>query len=160
MVATFHRSFVRSVGAVCLVALAGCSEGGQKENLGTVLGAVGGAVIGAQFGSGTGRLVGVAAGTILGGYLGREVGKSLDRADQQAANEAANKAHTAPVGQQIAWSNPNSGHSGTVTPTREGRDAAGNTCREYETTVTIDGKVERATGTACKQPDGTWKIVE
>ena len=160
MVATFHRSSLRALAASALIALGGCSEGGQKENLGTVLGAVGGAVIGAQFGSGTGRLVGVAAGTLLGGYLGREVGKSLDRADQQAATEAANKAHTAPVGQQIAWSNPDSGHSGTVTPTREGKDVAGNTCREYETTVTIDGKTERATGTACKQADGTWKIIE
>lgn len=160
MIIALHRPFGRILAAMSLLALGACADGGQKENIGTVVGAIGGAVIGAQFGSGTGRLVGVAAGTLLGGYLGREVGKSLDRADQTAAREAEQKAHTAPVGQQIAWSNPDSGNSGTVTPRREGRDMAGNTCREYETTITVDGKTERATGTACKQPDGTWRIVE
>jgi surface antigen len=160
MIIALHRPIGRSVVALSLLALGACAEGGQKENIGTIAGAIGGAVIGAQFGSGTGRLIGVAAGTLLGGYLGREVGKSLDRADQTAAREAEQKAHTAPVGQQIAWSNPNSGNSGTVTPKREGQDAAGNPCREYETSITVDGKTERAIGTACKQPDGTWKIVE
>ena len=31
-------------------------------------------------------------------------------------------------------------------------------CREYQHTVTIDGKQEKAYGTACRQPDGSWKI--
>lgn len=30
-------------------------------------------------------------------------------------------------------------------------------CREYQTTVTIDGKPQKAYGKACRQPDGTWK---
>ncbi len=33
----------------------------------------------------------------------------------------------------------------------------GQQCREYQRTVTIDGKTETAYGTACRQPDGTWK---
>ncbi|MGQ4810573.1 hypothetical protein NKDENANG_04051 [Candidatus Entotheonellaceae bacterium PAL068K] len=32
-------------------------------------------------------------------------------------------------------------------------------CREFQRDVIIDGKPERAYGTACLQPDGTWKIV-
>ena len=28
-----------------------------------------------------------------------------------------------------------------------------------DTTVTIDGKQEQASGTACRQPDGSWRIV-
>lgn len=30
-------------------------------------------------------------------------------------------------------------------------------CREYQTTVMIDGKPQKAYGKACRQPDGTWK---
>ena len=32
-------------------------------------------------------------------------------------------------------------------------------CREFQRDVIIDGKPERAYGTACLQPDGSWKIV-
>jgi hypothetical protein len=30
-------------------------------------------------------------------------------------------------------------------------------CREYQTTIMIGGKPEKAYGRACRQPDGTWK---
>ncbi|MBL0932257.1 MAG: glycine zipper 2TM domain-containing protein [Alphaproteobacteria bacterium] len=147
-----------AVGAIAL-SLAACAEGGQKENVGTVLGGIGGAVLGSQFGGGRGQLVGVAVGTLAGAFLGREVGKSLDKADQAHMQRAETAAQTAPVGQRISWSNPDSGNSGTVTPTREGRDQAGNQCREYQTTVTVGGKQEQAYGTACRQQDGSWKVV-
>ena len=130
-----------------------------KQNIGTVLGGIGGAVIGAQFGKGSGQVAAAAAGTLIGAIVGREVGKSLDRADHAAANRAQDQAQTAPVGTPISWTNPESGNSGTVTPTREGRDAAGNQCREYRTTVKVGGKEEEAYGTACRQPDGSWKVV-
>ncbi|HSE76532.1 MAG TPA: RT0821/Lpp0805 family surface protein [Alphaproteobacteria bacterium] len=141
------------------VALAACSDAGPKENIGTIVGGVGGAVIGSQIGSGSGQIVAAAAGTLIGAYLGREVGRSLDKADIAAAQQAQERAHTAPVGERIVWSNPETGHSGTVTPTRQGNDNSGHVCREYQTTVTVDGKTERAYGTACRQPDGSWKIV-
>jgi hypothetical protein len=32
------------------------------------------------------------------------------------------------------------------------------TCHEYKTTATIDGKPRPVVGTACLQPDGTWQI--
>jgi hypothetical protein len=35
----------------------------------------------------------------------------------------------------------------------------GGTCREYQTTTMIGGVPQRAYGTACLQPDGTWRIV-
>ncbi|MEE8203551.1 MAG: hypothetical protein V3R74_07315, partial [Alphaproteobacteria bacterium] len=33
-------------------------------------------------------------------------------------------------------------------------------CREYQTTVNVGGQVEQAYGTACRQPDGSWQIVQ
>jgi len=32
-------------------------------------------------------------------------------------------------------------------------------CREYQQTITVGGRTERAYGTACKQADGSWKII-
>jgi hypothetical protein len=31
-------------------------------------------------------------------------------------------------------------------------------CHEYQSTATIDGKLQPVTGKACLQPDGTWRI--
>ncbi len=60
-------------------------------------------------------------------------------------------------GQVMSWNNPNSGNSGTVTPTRT--VVENNTyCREYQQTVTIDGKTQNAYGKACRQTDGSWNI--
>lgn len=35
----------------------------------------------------------------------------------------------------------------------------GETCREYQSTTTIDGRPQPTYGTACLQPDGSWRIV-
>lgn len=142
--------------------LAACSnDTGPKQTGGAILGGIGGAVAGAQFGKGTGQIAATALGTLLGAYVGSEVGKSLDKADQQYAHQAGQRAfETAPSGQPVAWNNPDSGHSGTVTPTRTYEASPGQYCREYQTTVSIDGRSEQAYGTACRQPDGSWKVVK
>jgi len=143
-------------------ALTAC-EGQQmnKETVGTVLGGVGGAVLGAQFGKGTGNLVGVAAGALAGAYLGNQMGKSLDKADQAAMAQASQRATAAPIGQQVSWRNPESGNSGVITPVREGTmQSTGEYCREFQQDVTVGGKTEQAFGTACRQPDGSWRVVK
>lgn len=150
-----------SVIAVIAVGLAGCNTtGSEKQTGGAILGGIGGAVVGSQFGSGTGQLAAVAAGTLLGAFLGSEVGKSLDRADRLAMEQTTqNTLENKPVGTTSTWSNPDSGHSGTVTPVKTFETTSGQYCREYSQTVNIGGKVEEAYGTACRQPDGTWKVV-
>jgi surface antigen len=88
------------------------------------------------------------------------VGRSLDKADLAYADRANQQAQSAPVGQPIRWSDPQTGHSGTITPVREVVDpATGSYCREFQQTVNIGGKTEQAFGTACRQPDGTWRVV-
>jgi len=37
--------------------------------------------------------------------------------------------------------------------------ANGQTCREYQTTVNLNGQPQDTHGTACLQPDGSWRIV-
>ncbi|MBF0168463.1 MAG: glycine zipper 2TM domain-containing protein [Alphaproteobacteria bacterium] len=145
-----------------LLATAACEsvQNNPKQTGGAILGGIAGGVLGSQIGGGTGRTVAIIGGTLLGGLLGSEIGKSLDKADQAYMKSAEQKAYTAPVGQNIAWNNPDSGHYGSVTPTREGRDTVtGAACREYKTAVNVDGRQETATGTACQQSDGSWKVV-
>ncbi|MDG2269863.1 MAG: hypothetical protein P8M28_05545 [Alphaproteobacteria bacterium] len=44
---------------------------------------------------------------------------------------------------------------------REGKSTqTGATCREYQTTVSVDGKEQGDFGTACQQPDGSWKVIK
>lgn len=155
--------------AALSAALAACAPAEQrtpgavgeanKTTAGTVVGAVGGGLLGSQIGHGSGQLAAVAAGTLLGAFIGHQVGESLDRADIEYARRAQDQAYAAPIGQRIIWSNPQSGNGGTVTPMREGNDSTGHYCREYQSTVTVGGKTEQAYGTACRQPDGTWKII-
>jgi surface antigen len=136
-----------------------CEGAGGKETAGTLLGGAGGALLGAQVGSGSGQVLAAVAGGLAGAFLGNQIGKSLDKADQVYAEQATQQAQTAPIGETITWNNPESGNSGTYTPVRDGYDNTGAYCREYQTTVTVGGKVEEAYGTACQQPDGSWKVV-
>ena len=130
-----------------------------KQSLGTLLGGGLGALAGSQIGIGKGQLAAVAIGALGGAFLGSEVGKSLDWADkpfmERTARDTLERSRT---GQTSVWRNPDSGHSGTFTPTRTFQTASGQPCREYQQTVTIGGKTENAYGTSCRQADGSWKI--
>lgn len=146
---------------VAALSLSACqSQGwGQKQTIGTLGGAAGGALLGNQFGKGTGNVIATALGAVAGAWLGNEIGSSLDNADRTALNSAQVQAYEAPVGKTIAWNNPESGHSGTFTPVRDGKASDGSYCREFQQTVNIGGQKQQAYGTACRQPDGNWQIV-
>ena len=158
-------SAVPVIAAMTAAAVSGCTQQeldqiGPKQTLGAVGGAILGGLAGAQFGAGEGRLWATGIGAVLGAFAGSEIGKSLDKADKtymtkttQATLEHSN------TGSTSTWNNPDSGHSGTVTPTKTYQRADGQYCREFQQTVTIGGKEEKAYGTACRQPDGSWKIV-
>lgn len=143
------------IAAVLAAVLAGCA-GGPKEQMGTVLGGAAGGLLGNQIGRGAGRTVGVIVGTLLGAIMGQEIGRSLDDADELRAAHVLEKNKT---GQASSWENPDKGTQVMVTPTKTYQAPSGEYCREYQTQVTVGGKVEKAYGTACRQPDGQWKII-
>lgn len=154
-----RKTAIVAVSAAAL-SLAACADSGAKQTGGAILGGIGGAVAGSQFGAGKGTVAAVAAGTLLGALIGSEVGKSLDRADKAAlANTTQTTLETQPSGSTSTWSNPDSGNYGTVTPTKTYQTNAGQYCREYQQTIVVGGRTEEAYGTACRQPDGSWKVV-
>lgn len=144
---------------VACAMLSSCT--GHKQAAGTGIGALAGGILGAQFGKGTGQLVAAGLGAVAGGFIGSSIGKSLDEHDRMMANQASQKAlESAPSGNTVEWNNPDSGHSGTITPTKTYKADNGRYCREYSQTVNIGGKQEKAYGKACRQPDGNWEIVK
>ena len=156
------KSLKPVIAAMMVVSLAACAanDKNQKQTAGTLLGGGLGALLGSQFGGGKGKLAAVAIGALAGAYAGSEIGKSLDAADKAYAERTAQDALEYNKTQQTSsWNNPDSKASGSVTPTRTYQTAEGRNCREYETTIVVDGKTEKATGTACRQPDGTWRVV-
>lgn len=152
----------KAIAALVVIGLiaGGCTQGREKETAGTVIGGVGGAILGSQIGGGTGRIIATAVGTMAGAFIGNQIGAGLDKADQAEMVKAEQKAHSAPIGETITWNNPDSGNHGSVTPTRDGTASNGQYCREYQQKVVVDGKEQNAYGTACRQPDGSWKIVK
>jgi surface antigen len=148
--------------ALAAVVLAGCADmqNNPKQTAGTILGAGTGALIGSQIGSGKGQMAAIAIGTLAGAMVGGSIGRSLDDVDRMKAQQTTQTAlERVPDGRASTWSNPNTGHSGSVTPTYTYKDAGGRDCREFRQAVTIEGRTEEAVGTACRQPDGTWRII-
>ncbi len=157
------KKFIPFLLAATVAVVSGCAEQdryGQKQTLGALGGAALGGLLGSQFGSGRGKLVATGAGVLIGALAGSEVGKSLDRADRAYANTAVNQAHAAPLGETIRWNNERSGNYGTVTPVRDGTSTSGQYCREFQQSVTVAGKTQQGYGVACRQPDGSWRIVQ
>jgi surface antigen len=118
-----------------------------------------GGLIASEFDPGKGPVTDSPRRTLLGAAIPGQPGKSLTRADRIFAEEAGFRAHAAALGQTVQWANPQTGNSGTITPIRQGLSTIGSVCRQYHQIVNISGQVEEAYGTACRQPDGDWVVV-
>ncbi len=141
--------------------LAACADSnyGQKQLGGAILGGALGGLAGSQIGSGKGQLAATAIGTLLGAMVGSEAGKSLERSDKLYAARTCQQAlEGTRTGQSSQWSNPDTGHSGSVTPTRTYKSTSGRVCRDYQQTVIVGGREQSAFGTACREADGSWRI--
>ncbi len=152
-----RRRLVSCAGLLVLLPalLLGC---GPKATVGGLAGGAGGGLLAAAI---TSNPAGIAAGVILGGLAGGAIGDALDQRDKELAMKAAQQSLEAKqTGSTQAWKNPDSGNSGSFTPTRTYQDGSGQYCREYRQTITVGDKTEKAFGTACRQADGSWKVVK
>lgn len=145
-------------GSLIVASLAtGCEN--PKQAIGALGGGALGGYAGSTIGSGRGRVVATAVGAVAGALAGGWVGQQLDQADRAKAERTyQNCLENSPVGKTAQWRNPDSGNSGTITPTRTFQ-SNGQNCREFQQTVVIGGRSHQAHGTACRQTDGSWQIV-
>lgn len=154
--------------AAALVLLAGCAGGpgygpgpasGPNASMGTVLGGIAGGVVGSQIGSGSGRTAATVAGVVIGGLIGNQIGASLDEQERIAAHNAEYQAlEYGAAGAPVSWRGDRRGYYGEVIPGEPYRTSTGD-CRDYTHTIYVDGRPQVARGTACRNPDGTWRMI-
>ena len=155
------KSFGRVAAVVGVsVSLAACN-GVNNQAVGTLAGAGLGAWLGSEIdNTGSGGVVAVAAGTLIGGVIGGSIGRNLDEVDRLKQQQAQQIAfETIPSGTTANWVNPDSGNFGSVVPEPAFQNAQGQYCREFTQDVNVGGQVAEGYGTACRQADGSWKIV-
>ncbi len=140
--------------------IASCADDpNRKQNMGTILGGATGALIGSTLGGGDGNLVAIGAGAVAGAFIGNKIGASMDKVDaMQAEQTAQNSLESSPSGKTSTWKNPDTGNSGSFTPKKPYETERGY-CREFTQQIIVAGKTQNGYGTACRQPDGSWKIV-
>ena len=83
---------------------------------------------------------------------------SLDAGDIQAIRTTRQAVlENNRIGESTNWTNPATGHLGTVTPLRTyERSADEPPCRDYQLTASVDGETEIGYATACRRSDGVW----
>ncbi len=151
----------RLVAPVVITALllTGCASDAPKQDAGMVVGAIAGGVLGNAAGRGGGKPAATILGAVLGGIVGSEIGRSMDKQDRILAQQAELAAfERGRSGEPVAWRNPDNGRYGEVVPGAAYRRGPQD-CRDYTHTIYIDGRPQVVRGTACREPDGTWRAV-
>lgn len=92
---------------------------------------------------------------------GQDILQPLSTVDQRVANEsfqAALEYNTSGIAAN--WHNPDANIYGMTIPVKTLQTATGQPCREFQQAIIIDNREQRGYGTACRQPDGSWQIVD
>lgn len=137
------------------VTLSACA-GFTKQEVGTVAGGAVGAAAGSTIGGGSGRTAAMILGGLAGAVVGRSVGRNMDEDDRVRAAQAM---EVTPTGSSQTWTNPDTNTAYAVTPTRTYTQDGGAPCREFTLNATVDGQPDQVNGTACRQADGSWRVI-
>ncbi len=127
---------------------------------GAIVGAIAGGLLGNTISRGPQRGTGTALGAILGGVVGGTIGHNSlnceDRSyeiDTYYSGFEAGRPHA-----RYDWRNPRSDAYGYLEVGDYYRDRTGYRCANYTQQIYVHGQPELARGTACRQPDGTWRM--
>ena len=148
-----------AIGVLGVLGLAACSTNNSGIVTGTIADRPAGANPGVVIDSPVGTGSTVPVGAIEGALSGADVGQSLTERDREIALSAEYEAlEYGRPGQTTRWRNRKSGNRGEI--------SVGSTyqvnrldCREYTHTVSISGRNRVVKGTACRQPDGVWRVL-
>jgi surface antigen len=112
--------------------------------------------LGSQIGAGSGKTAAIIGGALLGALVGGAIGADMDEQDRLRTQQIL---ETYPDASPSSWRNPNNGYTYKVTPLYTYETAQG-PCRDYETEAYIDGRRQSVRGSACREPDGTWRATQ
>ena len=148
---------------------------------GTGLGAALGGLVGSQFGRGSGNTAATVTGVVLGGLVGNSIGQSYDNAQRGYSYASYGRSYAAPAVYYGGYYEPNyvapyapapqqavyyvpAPQYREETPAYVTRGYVGvretrpHYCREYTQRIVIGDQTQESYGTACLQPDGSWRI--
>jgi surface antigen len=98
-------------------------------------------------------------GILLTAWAGHDTVAALSNEDRTKNQISEGRAFTAPIGQQVTWSNPNDGNAGTTVPVSDSYNASGAYCRDFQQTIKIDGQQKQGYAKACQLADQSWSVV-
>ena len=133
-----------------------CSTAPTKQDQGVIIGAIAGGILGHQVGGGSGQVLATIVGTMAGAAIGGSIGRTMDETDRLNTAVALENVRS---GVPSTWVNPDTGYEYVVTPENT-YDSGTGPCREYTLDAKIGGETEQIYGTACRQADGSWLIVD
>lgn len=130
----------------------------NQQAAGAILGAIAGGAVGSQIGGGNGKTAATIAGAIAGSVIGSKVGRSMDEADRRAYLAAQRECfeQSGPSSRQWRGGSRTNAY-GTFRTGRVGRHyRTQQICREYSSSIHINGTVENTSGIACSNSDGSF----
>ena len=149
------KLMIFATAATMAIGLSACTPG-QNVPGSTAAGAIAGGLAGGLLFHGSGQWAGIVGGALLGGIVGNQIGQSMDRRDRANMQSAIVKT---PVGQEATWTNSKTDTTYVVRPVKQYKYHS-MYCREFQTRIKIGNKWRNGYGRACRQPDGSWKIVK
>lgn len=149
----------KTIGLLSVLLLAVSLIGGcanwKNSDTGTLLGGAAGGALGSQIGHGSGKSIATVIGTLGGAALGNKVGHHFDQKDRKHFGSALESNKT---GKTSQWTNPDSNKSYSVTPTKTYKQGD-QPCRNFTMDAQVKGQPKKVHGKACRQSNGTWKVV-
>ncbi|WP_295985388.1 RT0821/Lpp0805 family surface protein [uncultured Variovorax sp.] len=102
---------------------------------------------------------GAPGGAMLSGSIasfgpGSVAARAMDDSDRR---RAASALESLANGESSAWHNRDTGDSFVFTPMRS-FERSGARCREFRLEVVVGGRPDGIAGSACRQPNGAWRI--
>jgi len=128
----------------------------NRAVVGAVIGGALGGFTGSRIGEDEGKLAATVAGTLIGILVGGSIGQSMDDIDQNCMGQTFEQAQD---NQPVVWRNPDAGTNYKVIPTNTYEANDGRYCREYTAEAVVGGRVQNTYGMACRQPDGSWQLM-
>jgi surface antigen len=153
--------------AAAALALAAHGPARAQDNTltGALLGGAAGAGVGYAFGKGKGAAIGGVTGLALGALAGNAMQRREPPPPAQTYYAPPPGYYAQPQGYYYApapvYGAPVPAYAPPIQAQAQPQLPSYSTanCREYSGTIMIDGQEQRSYGTACLQPDGSWRIV-
>jgi surface antigen len=128
----------------------------NRKAMGALVGSAIGGAIGAQVGDGASRNVAILVGAAAGALIGSHIGSKMDEADRACVGEALEKAGD---NRPVAWASSDGSTTYRVTPLARSPDTDP-ACRMFELQAATSVGSSTSKANACRDKDGTWRVIE